>query len=82
MNSDSFMALSSIEYLTKENEPDGYLLLILNNHKEKQSTIKQHLEELDDPSVMAAIIEQMPHIKEKAQKFLAIQKLLSDQVFI
>ena len=70
MNSDSFMALSSIEYLTKENEPDGYLLLILNNHKEKQSTIKQHLEELDDPSVMAAIIEQMPHIKEKAQNFL------------
>ena len=82
MNSDSFMALSSMEYLTKENEPDGYLFLILNGHKEKQSTIKRHLEELGDPSVMAAIVEQMPYIKEKAQKFLAVQKLLSDQVFI
>ena len=82
MNSDSFMALSSITYLPKENDPDGYLLLILNNHKEKLSVIKQHLEELGDPAVMAAIIDPIPHAKAKAQKLLGVQKLLMDQTFI
>ena len=82
MNSDSFMALSSITYLPKENDPDGYLLLILNSHKEKQSAIKQHLEELGDPSVMAALVEPIPHAKAKAQKLLGVQKLLLDQTFI
>ena len=82
MNSDLFMALSSITYLPKENDPDGYLLLILNNHKEKQSAIRQHLEELGDPSVMAALVEPIPHAKAKAQKLLGVQKLLLDQIFI
>ncbi len=82
MNSDSFMALSSITYLPKENDPDGYLLLILNNHKEKLSVIKQHLEELGDPAVMAAIVDPIPHAKAKAQKLLGVQKLLMDQTFI
>lgn len=82
MNSDSFMALSSITYLPKENDPDGYLLLILNSHKEKQSAIKQHLEELGDPSVMAALVEPIPHAKAKAQKLLGVQRLLLDQTFI
>ena len=82
MNSDSFMALSSITYLPKENDPDGYLLLILNNHKEKLSVIKQHLEEIGDPAVMAAIIDPIPHAKAKAQKLLGVQKLLMDQTFI
>lgn len=82
VNSDSFMALSSITYLPKENDPDGYLLLILNNHKEKLSVIKQHLEELGDPAVMAAIIDPIPHAKAKAQKLLGVQKLLMDQTFI
>lgn len=82
MNSDSFMALSSITYLPKENDPDGYLLLILNNHKEKLSVIKQHLEELGDPAVMAAIVDPIPHAKAKAQKLIGVQKLLMDQTFI
>ena len=82
INSDSFMALSSITYLPKENDPDGYLLLILNNHKEKLSVIKQHLEELGDPAVMAAIIDPISHAKAKAQKLLGVQKLLMDQTFI
>ena len=77
MNSDSFMALSSITYLPKENDPDGYLLLILNNHKEKLSVIKQHLEELGDPAVMAAIVDPIPHAKAKAQKLLRVQKILT-----
>ena len=51
INVDSFMAVSSVTYLPKENDPDGYLLLILNNHKEKDTVIKQHFEELKDPSV-------------------------------
>ncbi len=82
INVDSFMAVSSVTYLPKENDPDGYLLLILNNHKEKDTVIKQHFEELKDPSVMAVIVEQMPHVKLKAQKLLAVQKLLLDQMFI
>lgn len=82
MNSDSFMALSSITYLQRENDPDGYLILILNNHKEKQSAIKQHLEELRNLSVMAAIVEPIPHVNAKAQKLLGVQKLLLDQTFI
>lgn len=82
INVDSFMALSSVAYLPKENDPDGYLLLILNKHKEKHDAIKQHLEELEDPSVMAVIVEQVPHTKLKAQKLLAVQKLLQDQTFI
>ena len=82
INSDSFMALSSITYLPKENDPDGYLLLILNNHKEKLSVIKQHLEELGDPAVMAAIIDPISHAKAKAQKLLGVQKLRMDQTFL
>ena len=82
MNSDSFMALSSTHYLPKENDPDGYVLLILNNHKEKQSAIEQHFEELRDPSVMAAIIDPIPYARVKAQKLLGVQKLLRDQTFI
>lgn len=68
MNYDSFMALSSITYLPKENDPDGYLLLILNNHKEKLSVIKQHLEELGNPAVMAAIADPIPPCQGKSTK--------------
>ncbi|PWM30166.1 MAG: hypothetical protein DBX94_08550 [Coriobacteriia bacterium] len=82
INSDSFMALSSMEYLPKENHPDGYLFLVLNQHKEKPENIRKHLEELNDRSVMAAIIEQMPHVKSKAQNLLAVQKLLLDKTFL
>lgn len=82
MNPDSFMTLSSISYLPRENDPDGYLLLILNNHKEKLSAIRQHLEELEDPAVMAAIVDPIPHAKAKAQKLLGVQRLLMDQTFI
>lgn len=82
INSDSFMALSSMDYLPKENHPDGYLFLVLNQHKEKPENIRKHLEELNDRSVMAAIIEQMPHVKSKAQNLLAVQKLLLDKTFL
>ena len=82
INSDSFMALSSMDYLPKENHPDGCLFLVLNQHKEKPENIRKHLEELNDHSVMAAIIEQMPHVKSKAQSLLAVQKLLLDKTFL
>lgn len=82
INSDSFMALSSMDYLPKENHPDGYLFLVLDQHKEKPENIRKHLEELNDRSIMAAIIEQMPHVKLKAQKLLAVQKLLLDKTFL
>lgn len=82
INSDSFMALSSMDYLPKENHPDGCLFLVLNQHKEKPENIRKHLEELNDHSVMAAIIEQMPHVKSKAQSLLAVQKLLFDKTFL
>lgn len=81
INSDSFMALSSMDYLPKEKHPDGYLFLVLNQHKEKPENIRKHLEELNDRSVMAAIVEQMPHVKSKAQNLLAVQKLLNDKTF-
>ena len=82
MYADSFMALSSVAYLPKENDPDGYMLLILNDHKETVSDLRRHLEELSDPTVMAAILEPIPQAKEKVQKLQAIGKLLSDQVFL
>ena len=31
---------------------------------------------------MAAIIEQIPHVKSKAQNLLAVQKLLNDKTFL
>ena len=54
----------------------------MNQHKEKPENIRKHLEELNDHSVMAAIIEQMPHVKSKAQSLLAVQKLLLDKTFL
>ena len=82
INPDSFMALSSMDYLPKENYPDGYLFLVLNQHKEDPENIRKHIEELKDRSSMAAIIEQIPHVKSKAQNLLAVQKLLNDKTFL
>lgn len=82
ITSESFLALSSTSYLPQENEPDGYLFVIIDGKNVDKSKIEQHVVEMEDPTVAVAIAELSSDFKEKAQQLLGIMKLSSDKNFM
>lgn len=82
MSAESFLALSSVNYLQEENQPDGYLLVIMNSEKAEKSKLLSHLQELDDSTVAIAIICATDDCCCKVKTSLAITKLLNDKNFI
>lgn len=82
ITADSFLALSSVNYLSKENEPDGYLFVIIDGRNIKRADVIQHVKELEDSTVAAAIGELNGECEHKARMLLAVNKLLADKNFI
>ena len=80
-SADTFLALSSVDYLKDENEPDGYVLLLLGA-EEKEESIKKHMEELTDPELIIAIPERGLHVTDSARSYLAVNKLKKDEKFM
>lgn len=80
MTAESFLALSSVKYIPKENDPDGYLFVIVDGLNETE--INQHLEELNDNTVSVAAVSLKKECGYKAKMFLATEKLLKDNAFI
>lgn len=82
MSWDSFMALSSADYLHDENEPDGYLVVICKNTNEFCSELQMHLSNLNEDRIILGIPEMTCDIEENARNLLAVRKLLNNKDFI
>lgn len=82
LDADSFLALSSVSYLPKENDPDGFLFIITDGRNEKKADIKQHVRDLRDITVAVAIVDLNKECDYKAKMLLAANKLLLDKNFI
>lgn len=81
MNMDSFLALSSVNYLPRENYPDGYLFVIVDGEKSKKEDIQRHIRDLDNNTVATAIINLDKECEHKTKLLLATSKLLTDKIF-
>lgn len=79
---DSFLALSSVSYLPKENDPDGFLFVITDGRNVKKADIKQHVKDLGDSTVAVAIADLNKECDHKTKMLLAATKLLLDKNFI
>ena len=82
MNLDSFMALSSVDYLHDENEPDGYLIIICEGSNEIGDELQKHLGNLNENRIILGIPESISNIEENARSLLAVRKLLGNKEFI
>lgn len=82
ITADSFLALSSVSYLPRDNEPDGYLFVITDGRNVKKADIKQHIRDLRDSTVAAAVTDLNEECEQNAKMLLAVSKLLLDKNFI
>lgn len=81
VKSDVFLALSSVSYLVSQNEPDGYLLLVLCKTTSEIEIVKEHTIELDDPALITCCAILTDDHTDETRMLLACRKLLGDEAF-
>lgn len=78
---DAFLSLSSVSYLISQNEPDGYLLLVLCSTTYEVEKVREHTIELGDPVLITCCAVPADDHMEETRMLLACRKLLGDETF-
>lgn len=82
MSAESFMALSSPDYLSDENNPDGFLIIIQNSSV-AQEALQAHLNEIAANCIMLGIPEiRDEDLENNVRTLLAVRRLMGDTNFI
>ena len=82
MAADTFIKLMSASYLTDENEPDGYLLILYGDCNSKDESIKLHVKEINDNRIVIGIPGKKEDLSERVRSLLAVRRLIGDKDFI
>ena len=82
MSPESFLALSSIDYLHDENEPDGFLIIVCANENIEKKILTTHLSSIDDKRIILGVIDSIRDLDDSTRSLLAVQKLINNKEFI
>lgn len=82
MSSVSFLALSSIDYIADENEPDGFLIIVCASRDYDKTILTAHLTDINDKRIILGIVEGMGELVESSRSILAVQRLINNKEFI
>ncbi len=81
MAPDTFMKLMSASYLSDENEPDGYLLILYGDFNSEE-TLRLHIKEVNDNKILMGISEKKEDLSDSVRSLLAVRRLMGDKEFI
>ena len=82
MSAESFLALSSPDYITDSNSPDGYLIVICENGNVDNLLLQKHLQELKEDRFILGIPEIPCNLYDTVRTLLSVRKLMLDKEFI
>ena len=82
MSSESFLALTSPDYIKDSNYPDGYLIIICELRDVDKLLLQKHLEELEEDRFILGFSEIPYNLHDSVQTLLSVRKLLQDKEFI
>lgn len=82
MSTRSFLALSSVSYIEKSNDADGFFILVSMREEDDISGLTTHISELDGKGTVFGFVLNKSDISREARMYLAVNRLLSDGEFI
>lgn len=86
MNVDSFLKFSSSDYLSDDNKPDGYFIVVCKDSQGKadKNALIKHVEEIGEAQSVFAFpsIKNISRLRKAAQRLCAVQRLTGQESFV
>lgn len=82
IDAETFLALSSLSYIKYNNEPDGFVFVLLAESAEQNERAIEHIQEINEPRAVLSILPSNLDCKNEVRRLLAVRRLMNDKVFI
>lgn len=82
MSSNALMVLSSSCYLSDNNEPDGYLVIVPSHDIEERMKLVEHISAINENKIILGFAEADDSIAGTVKSMLAVHKLIENEDFI